>query len=94
LFKKGKGSKENGEDALKALIQKRSADRGSFFDHFEAKYGGQQKKGKKGKGKRGSEEVEDGEPSEEAFQATRARMESRMPDGEASGGRKAKKAKR
>jgi DnaJ family protein C protein 9 len=97
LFKKGKASKDNGEDALKALIQGRSKDRGSFFDHLEAKYGGQQKKGKKGKkgkGKRGSEEVEDGEPSEEAFQATRARMESRMTDGEASGGRKAKKAKR
>jgi len=94
LFKKGKGSKENGEDALKALIQGRSAGLSSIFDTLEAKYGGQQKKGKKGKGKRGSEEVEEGEPSEEAFQAARARLESRMTDSEASGGRKAKKAKR
>jgi DnaJ family protein C protein 9 len=92
LFKKGKGSKENGEDALKALIQGRSAGLSSIFDNLEAKYGGQQKKGKKGK--RSSEEVEEGEPSEEAFQAARARLESRMTDSEASGGRKAKKTKR
>jgi len=86
--KKG-GKKENGEAGLAALIKGRQADRGSFFDHLEAKYAAPEKKSKGKNGmKRGSDE-EDQEPSEEAFQAAAARLKN----GPAGEGRKAKKAK-
>jgi DnaJ family protein C protein 9 len=86
--KKG-GKKDDGESGLAALIKSRQVDRGSFFDHLEAKYAVPEKKGnaKKGK-KRGSEDEEEGDlPSEEAFQAAAERLKS-GPDG-----RKSKKAK-
>ena len=94
LFGNGK-KKENGEDALAALIRSRQADRGSFLDKLEEKYAAPAKKGKGKKGKRGSEnEGEDmGIPSEEAFQAAAARLKGAKSE-EASEGRKAKRTKR
>jgi len=57
--KGGKKSKENGEDALRALIQQRQKGRAeNFLDGLEAKYGGG------GKSKRRAVD----EPPEEAFQ--------------------------
>jgi DnaJ family protein C protein 9 len=84
LFRKAANGKpkSNGEDALMALIQKRQVDRGSFLDNLEAKYAAKEKgKAKKGK-KRASDEEEaaDGEPSEEAFQATAARLKKHKAD--------------
>lgn len=72
--KAGKGKKakdDDGEDALKALIQKRQQDRSGddFFDRLADKYAPKGKKGKK-------RAVTD-EPSEEAFAATAARMSSK-----------------
>jgi DnaJ family protein C protein 9 len=83
LFGKGKGKKDSGEDGLAALIRKRQADRGSFFDNLEAKYSNENKKPKKGKGKKRVSEDEDDEdemPSEEAFQAAAAKLKSRAGD--------------
>lgn len=100
IFGGGKGGKkESGEDALAALIQKRQAGRGSFFDHLEAKYA--EPKKSRGK-KRASEEIDDDEeeegmPSEEAFQAAAAKLKKgkAKTNGESSeGGRKSKRAKR
>ena len=93
LFGNGK-KKESGEDALAAMIRSRQAGRGNFLDALEEKYAAKEKKGKRGK-KRGSEnEDEDGGmPSEEAFQAAAARLKG-SKNGEASEGRKAKRAKR
>jgi DnaJ family protein C protein 9 len=100
LFGKGKGKKEeNGEGALAALIKRNQAGRSSFLDNLEAKYAGNSKKskGKRSK-KRGSEdeEDEDGMPSEEAFQKAAAKLKNgkAAAGGEASEGRKAKRAKR
>lgn len=46
--KKGKGKKENGDDALRALIQQRQRGRAeNFFDDLEAKYGGGSKSSKR-----------------------------------------------
>jgi DnaJ homolog subfamily C member 9 len=93
--KKGK-SKNNGEDALKALIQKKQKDRNSFLENLEAKYAPQPKlkaKAKKGK-KRASpdeEEEEEVEPSEEAFQAAAARLKNAKAD--TGNTRKSKRAK-
>ena len=92
--KKGK-SKDSGEDALKALIQKKQKDRSSFLEDLEAKYAPQSKpkaKAKKGK-KRASpdEEEEEGEPSEEAFQAAAARLKNAKAD--PGNTRKSKRAK-
>lgn len=93
--KKGK-SKDSGEDALKALIQKKQKDRSSFLEDLEAKYAPQSKpkaKAKKGK-KRASpreEEEEEGEPSEEAFQAAAARLKNAKVD--TGNTRKSKRAK-
>lgn len=43
--KKKKGNKNDGEDALKALIQQRQQGRaGNFLDNLEGKYGGKSKK--------------------------------------------------
>jgi DnaJ family protein C protein 9 len=93
LFNRDK--KPSGEDALKALIQKRQQGRGSFLDQLEAKYAS--KSASKPKSKKGSkmslqndldEEAEDGvndeaaledEPSEEAFQAAAARLKKNAP---------------
>lgn len=59
--KKTKGKKDNGEDALKALIQQRQQGRAeTFLDGLEAKYGG------KSKGKRTMEE-----PPEQLFVTNR-----------------------
>ncbi|EHL00635.1 putative DnaJ like protein subfamily C member 9 [Glarea lozoyensis 74030] len=93
LFGKSKGKKDSGEDGLAALIRKRQADRGSFFDNLEAKYSNE-KKPKKGKGKKRVSEDEDDEdemPSEEAFQAAAARLKSQAGDEEKP---KKKRAKR
>ncbi|KAF8866938.1 DnaJ-domain-containing protein [Acephala macrosclerotiorum] len=92
LFGKKGGTK--GEDALMSLIQKKQAKQGaSFFDHLEAKYGGEEKKakGKKGK-KRATEDEDDGEPSEEAFQAAAKRLKKRK-ENEAGEGKKSKRTK-
>lgn len=92
--KKG-GKKDSGEDGLAALIKSRQADRGSFFDHLEAKYGAPEKKTKAKKGKKRSSDDDDEQgdmPSEEAFQAAAARLKNGTAG--ASDGRKAKKAKR
>lgn len=84
LFSKtAKGKpKPNGEDALMAMIQKRQQDRGSFLDNLEAKYAAKEKgKKKKGKKRASDEDEEDeGEPSEEAFQATAARLKKGKVD--------------
>jgi DnaJ family protein C protein 9 len=104
LFGTGKATKkESGQDALAALIQKRQAGRGDFFDHLEAKYAAPQKGKAKGKGngkgkKRSSADVEsedDGMPDEAAFQAAAARLKKpSQTDGAASeGGRKSKRTK-
>jgi DnaJ family protein C protein 9 len=92
--KGGKSSKENSEDALAALIQKRQQDRSeSFLDHLAEKYGATSKKVKKGN-KRAMEE----EPSEEAFQAAAAQLKSSKSKGsgkaEATGSSRAKKSRR
>lgn len=92
LFGKKGGAK--GEDALMALIQKKQAKQSaSFFDHLEAKYGGEEKntKSKKGK-KRASEEEDEGEPSEEAFQAAAKRLK-KGKENEAGEGKKSKRTK-
>ena len=94
---KGKGGKSGGgEDALAALIQKRQAGRGDFFDHLETKYAGNEAKKSKGKGKKRASEDEDvnGMPSEEAFQAAAAKLKKGKAGGEETDGRKAKRAKR
>ena len=98
LFGKGEGGKKgSSEAALSALIKKNQASRSSFLDQLEAKYAGNNKgsKAKKGK-KHASEEAEGGMPSEEAFQKAAARLKDKNASGgdEASGGRKAKRAKR
>ena len=101
LFGKGEGGKKgSSEAALSALIKKNHASRSSFLDQLEAKYAGNSKgsNAKKGK-KHASEEAEDedgGMPSEEAFQKAAARLKDKKASGgdEASGGRKAKRAKR
>jgi DnaJ homolog subfamily C member 9 len=78
------GKKDNRKAGLAALIKSRQDDRGSFFDHLEAKYAGP---GKNSKGKkRGSEEDQE-MPSEEAFQAAAARLKN----GKAGEERKANK---
>jgi DnaJ family protein C protein 9 len=92
--KKAGGSSE---DALAAMIQKRQSGRSSFLDNLEAKYAAESKKskGKKGSKKRVSDdedEEDDGMPSEEAFQAAAARLKNGK--GDASEGRKSKRAKR
>lgn len=73
--KSKKKGKESSEDGLAALISKRQADRQnqstSFLDRLAEKYGATESKGKKGK-KRNVEE----EPSEDAFQATAAKIRS------------------
>jgi DnaJ homolog subfamily C member 9 len=83
---KGKKSKENSEDSLAALIQRRQQDRSSnsFFDHLEEKYGASSK-GKKGKKREMPEE-----PPEEAFLATAARRTAKASDS----AKTAKKSKR
>jgi DnaJ family protein C protein 9 len=84
------------EDALAAMIQKRQSGRSSFLDNLEAKYAAESKtpKGKKGKKRVSDDEDEedDGMPSEEAFQAAAAKLKSGK--GDASDGRKSKRAKR
>ena len=66
--KGGKKNKENGEDALKALIQQRQKGRAeNFLDNLEAKYGGG------GKSKRKADE----EPPEEAFQKNTKKARSK-----------------
>ena len=93
LFGKKGGDKGGGEDALAALIKGRQADRSNFFDHLEAKYAGEEQKSKKkGKGKKRATEDEE-MPSEEAFQATRAKLESNGKSNDGNG-RKSKRAKR
>lgn len=97
LFGKGKGGKSGGgEDALAALIQKRRAGRGDFFDHLEAKYAGNGAKKSKRTGKKrtSEDEDEDGMPSEEAFQAAAAKLKKGKSAGGETEGRKAKRAKR
>lgn len=70
---KGKGKKDNSEDALAALIKRRQEDRGaSFLDSLAEKYGAKPKKSKKR-----TAGDDDDEPSEEAFQAAAARLNSR-----------------
>jgi DnaJ homolog subfamily C member 9 len=94
LFGNGK-KKESSEDALATLIRSRQVGRGNFLDALEEKYAAKEKKAKKGK-KRGSEDEDEdgGMPSEEAFQAAAARLKGGKNGGEASEGRKAKRAKR
>lgn len=91
------GKKESSGDALAALIQKRQAGRGNFFDHLEAKYAEPKKpRGRKRASGEIEDEEEDGMPSEEAFQAAAAKLKKgkAKTSGEASeGGRKSKRAK-
>jgi DnaJ family protein C protein 9 len=105
LFGKSEGKKDSGEDGLAALIRKRQADRGSFFDHLEAKYVNEDKKPRKEKGKgrgKGKKRVsedkgeggEDRMPSEEAFQAAAAKLKSKGADEEAVDGEKPKKKRK
>ena len=97
--KKG-GKKDKNEDSLLAIIRSRQAERsGAFMDAFAEKWGAQEKKpkGKAKKGKKRVSEDEDedaGMPSEEAFQAAAAKLKGAKSGGEASEGRKAKRAKR
>ena len=63
-------------DDLAAMIQKRHAGGSRFLEHLEEKYSVEPvKKAKKG-GKRKSGEIDEAPPSEEAFLATRARLEA------------------
>ena len=73
---KGKSKKESSEDALAALIKRRQDDRSGFLDRLAEKYAGDSRP-KKGK-KRG---IEKDEPSEEAFQAAAARLNSNKKAG-------------
>lgn len=94
--------KESGLGDLAALIRGRQAERSdAFLDAFAAKWGAQDEKpkakGKKGKKRVSEDEAEDeddGMPSEEAFQAAAVRLKGGKASVEASGGRKAKRAKR
>ncbi|KAI6379421.1 hypothetical protein MCOR25_002005 [Pyricularia grisea] len=96
---KGKGKKKaaGGEDALAALIRGRQADRMDALDRLAEKYGATAPKGKK-KGKKRAAEDEDeedgGEPSEEAFQATQARLFGKKSGGEKAAGGSTKKRTR
>ena len=69
---KGKNKKDGSEDALAALIKRRQDDRSGFLDRLAEKYAGgaKPKKGKK-------RSIEEDEPSEEAFQAAAARLNSK-----------------
>jgi len=92
LKKKGKESKEGGEDMLKAMIMQRQKDRsGTFMANLEAKYA-TPTSGKKGT-KRKSEVFE--EPPEELFAKNaklgKAKKESNDEDGPKT--KKARKAK-
>lgn len=62
-------------DNLAAMIQKRHAGGSRFLEHLEEKYTQEPVKRIK-KGKRRSGEMDEAPPSEEAFLATRAKMEA------------------
>lgn len=90
--KKGKTAKGKGNiDDLAALIQikHKGSGGGSFLDALEAKYGGGTKKAKRA--------APDEEPSEEAFQAARAKISSKPAKGtdnqSAEGTRRSKRSK-
>ncbi|TLS24668.1 hypothetical protein PpBr36_08123 [Pyricularia pennisetigena] len=97
---KGKGKKKKdagGEDALAALIRGRQADRMDALDRLAEKYGAAAPKGKKKGKKRAADEEDDedgGEPSEEAFQATQARLFGKKSGGDKAAGGSAKKRTR
>lgn len=94
---KGKKNERGGEDALAALIMSRQAGRVDALDRLAEKYGAAPKGKKKGK-KRvadGEDEEDDGgEPSEEAFLATQARLFGNRSDGEKAAGAPTKKRTR
>ncbi|TLD28183.1 hypothetical protein PspLS_03233 [Pyricularia sp. CBS 133598] len=96
---KGKGKKKDagGEDALAALIRGRQADRMDALDRLAEKYGATAPKGKKKGKKRAADDEEDedcGEPSEEAFQATQARLFGKKSGGEKAAAGSTKKRTR
>lgn len=96
---KGKGKKKDagGEDALAALIRGRQADRMDALDRLAEKYGAAAPKAKKKGKKRAAEDEDDedgGEPSEEAFQATQARLFGKKSNGEKAAAGSTKKRTR
>lgn len=83
---KGKKKADDGEDALKAMILKNQQKRGGFLDKLEEKYTNIEKSKTQKRGKKRAspedeeaeeEDLDDGEPSEEAFQATAARLKKK-----------------
>lgn len=69
---KASSNKPGSLDELAAMIQKRQAGGSRFLEHLEEKYTAGPAKTKKGKRSR---DVDDGMPNEEAFLATRAKLE-------------------
>ncbi|KAH7629743.1 hypothetical protein B0T09DRAFT_135743 [Sordaria sp. MPI-SDFR-AT-0083] len=91
--KGGKGKKDNGEDALAALILARQQSRGNMFDKLAEKYGAKPKatKGKGGK-RKAEEDLEPPEIDEEEFQRIQAGL--RKGGSGSSSGDRAKKGKK